>query len=80
MFGYLQVFDIETGFDTTLLNLNPEGWIEGVTTERSWKMLYGMDVCTQRQVRALSSCCWRAEECFRVACSCSARCHAVLQR
>lgn len=45
-----QVFDIETGFDTTLLNLNPAGWIEGVTTERSWKMLYGMDVCTQRQV------------------------------
>ena len=45
-----QVFDIETGFDSTLLNLNPDGWIQGVTTEKSWRMLYGMDVGVERQL------------------------------
>jgi hypothetical protein len=45
-----QVFDIETGFDSTLLNLNPDGWVEGVTTEKSWRMLYGMDVGVERQL------------------------------
>ena len=40
----MQSFDIETGSDTELLNLNPEGWIEGVSNERNWGMLYGMDV------------------------------------
>ena len=60
---------METGFDTTLLNLNPEGWIEGVTTERSWKMLYGMDVCTQRQVGPSPVSYKRAEggQCLKVA-------------
>ena len=41
---------METGFDTTLLNLNPDGWIEGVTNERSWRMLYGLDVGVERQL------------------------------
>ena len=40
----MQSFDIESGCDTELLNLNPEGWIEGVSNERNWSMLYGMDV------------------------------------
>ena len=44
------MFDVETGFDSTLLNLNPDGWIEGVTTEKSWRMLYGMDVGVERQL------------------------------
>jgi hypothetical protein len=46
----VQVFDVETGFDDTLLNMNPDGWIPGVSNERNWIMLYGLDVCTQRQL------------------------------
>ena len=42
-FPNAQVFDIETGHDRVLLNLNPEGWIVGVTKEKDWKMLYGLD-------------------------------------
>lgn len=41
---------METGFDTTVLNMNPDGWIPGVTNERNWIMLYGLDVCTERQL------------------------------
>ncbi len=41
---------METGFDTTVLNMNPEGWIQGVTNERTWVMLYGLDVCAERQL------------------------------
>ncbi len=33
-----QVFDIETGIDETVIDLNPGGWIPGVTTEKSWNM------------------------------------------
>ena len=29
-----QVWDVETGFDRELLNMNPEGWIQGVTDEK----------------------------------------------
>ena len=32
----LQVFDIETGMADEKLNLNPEGWIPGVTKEKDW--------------------------------------------
>ena len=32
----MQVFDIETGFADVKLNLNPEGWIPGVTKEKDW--------------------------------------------
>lgn len=39
-----QVFDVEGGFSETLLDLNPEGWIEGVTDEKKWRMCYGLDV------------------------------------
>lgn len=46
----LQVFDVETGFDNTLLNMNPGGWIPGVSNERTWVMLYGMDVNAERQI------------------------------
>lgn len=46
----MQVFDVETGFDTVVLNMNPDGWIPGVTNERTWIMLYGLDVCTERQL------------------------------
>lgn len=46
----VQVFDVETGFDRTLLNMNPGGWIPGVSNERTWVMLYGMDVDVERQV------------------------------
>ena len=34
MQGNVQVWDVETGFDRELLNMNPEGWIQGVTNER----------------------------------------------
>ena len=46
----MQTFDIESGCDTELLNLNPEGWIAGVSNERNWGMLYGMDVSWHRNV------------------------------
>ena len=46
----MQTFDCETGMDVELLNLNPEGWIQGVSNERNWGMLYGMDVCAQRNL------------------------------
>lgn len=34
---------METGLDEVLLDLNPGGWIEGVTTEKDWCMLYALD-------------------------------------
>lgn len=36
--------------DVELLNLNPEGWIPGVSNERNWGMLYGLDVCGERSL------------------------------
>ncbi len=47
---HAQSFDIESGCDTELLNLNPEGWIDGVSNERNWGMLYGMDVSWHRNL------------------------------
>jgi hypothetical protein len=44
----LQVFDVETGTDREVLNLNPDGWIHGVSNEKTWLMLYGLDVCKSR--------------------------------
>eukprot|EP00884_Botryococcus_braunii_P017509 jgi/Botrbrau1/4441/Bobra.0348s0029.2 len=41
--GKLRIFDVETGLDDVVLNLNPAGWIEGVTTEKDWGMLYALD-------------------------------------
>jgi len=38
VFARAQVFDIETGIDSVLVDLNPGGWIHGVTTEKSWNM------------------------------------------
>ncbi|KAA6425236.1 MAG: DAMAGED DNA-BINDING 2 protein [Trebouxia sp. A1-2] len=48
--GTLKSFDIESGCDTELLNLNPDDWIEGVSNERNWRMLYGMDVSWHRNL------------------------------
>ena len=48
----MQVFDVETGLDRELLNLNPDGWIPGVSNERNWVMLYGMDVSLGRNLIA----------------------------
>lgn len=47
---HVQSFDIESGCDTELLNLNPDGWVEGVSNERNWRMLYGMDVSWHRNL------------------------------
>lgn len=47
---HVQSFDIESGCDTELLNLNPDDWIEGVSNERNWRMLYGMDVSWHRNL------------------------------
>ena len=33
-----QVFDIETGSNDIIVDLNPGGWIPGVTTEKTWNM------------------------------------------
>ena len=46
----VQTFDIETGSHSELLNLNPEGWVEGVSNERNWGMMYGMDVSWHRNM------------------------------
>ena len=46
----MQTFDIESGCDSELLNLNPEGWLAGVSNERNWGMLYGMDVSWQHNM------------------------------
>ena len=46
----LQSFDIETGSHMELLNLNPEGWVDGVSNERNWGMMYGMDVSWHRNL------------------------------
>lgn len=46
----MQSFDIETGSQVELLNLNPEGWVEGVSNERNWGMMYGMDVSWHRNM------------------------------
>ena len=48
----VQVFDIETGIYRTVLNLNPDGWIEGVSNERNWNMLYGLDVSRSKNLIA----------------------------
>lgn len=42
--GLLKALDIETGQNKELLNLNPQGWIEGVSNEKNWGMLYGLAV------------------------------------
>ena len=36
--------------DVELLNLNPEGWIPGVSNEKNWGMLYGLDVCGEKNL------------------------------
>jgi len=43
-----QVFDVETGAAREVLNLNPNGWIRGVSNEKNWLMVYGLDVCNGR--------------------------------
>ncbi|PKI31865.1 hypothetical protein CRG98_047751 [Punica granatum] len=42
--GTISYTDLETGISSSLMNLNPEGW-QGPS---SWKMLYGMDVNTEK--------------------------------
>lgn len=46
----MQSFDCETGLDTEMLNLNPEGWIPGESNEKTWKMLYGLAVCDSKNL------------------------------
>ena len=43
--GRVTQLDIETGQATVLMNLNPAGWVGDV---KSWRMLYGLDVCGQK--------------------------------
>ncbi|KFK27398.1 hypothetical protein AALP_AA8G377800 [Arabis alpina] len=44
--GTVGYTDLETGISSSLLNLNPDGW-QGAT---SWKMLYGMDINSEKGV------------------------------
>ncbi|XP_059290572.1 protein DAMAGED DNA-BINDING 2 isoform X1 [Lycium ferocissimum] len=44
--GTISCTDIETGISLSLMNLNPNGW-EGPS---SWRMLYGLDVNSDRRV------------------------------
>eukprot|EP00803_Ostreobium_quekettii_P006654 evm.model.scf_1440.1 EVM.evm.TU.scf_1440.1 scf_1440:1249-2259(-) len=45
--GLLKALDIETGQYRDLLNLNPHGWIQGVSNEKNWGMLYGLAIASQ---------------------------------
>ncbi|KAJ9146795.1 hypothetical protein P3X46_029021 [Hevea brasiliensis] len=44
--GTISCTDMETGISSSLLNLNPDGW-QGPS---SWRMLYGMDVNSEKHV------------------------------
>ncbi|TMX04317.1 hypothetical protein EJD97_009983 [Solanum chilense] len=44
--GTISCTDLETGISLSLMNLNPNGW-EGPS---SWRMLYGLDVNSERNV------------------------------
>ncbi|XP_050237949.1 protein DAMAGED DNA-BINDING 2 [Mercurialis annua] len=44
--GTISCTDMETGISSSLMNLNPDGW-QG---PRNWRMLYGMDVNTEKGV------------------------------
>ncbi|GAA0183963.1 damaged DNA-binding protein [Lithospermum erythrorhizon] len=48
--GTVSCTDLETGISLSLMNLNPDGW-QGPTT---WKMLYGMDINTERGVALIA--------------------------
>lgn len=42
--GHVCLSDIETGMHHSLVNLNPHGWVDGVTTERNWLMMQAVGV------------------------------------
>jgi DNA damage-binding protein 2 len=42
--GHTCLTDIETGMHYTVANLNPQGWIEGVSTEKNWTMMCSVGV------------------------------------
>ncbi|GMJ15483.1 damaged DNA binding 2 [Hibiscus trionum] len=44
--GTISCTDLETGISSSLMNLNPDGW-QG---PGSWRMLYGMDINTEKGV------------------------------
>ncbi|GAV89905.1 WD40 domain-containing protein, partial [Cephalotus follicularis] len=44
--GTISCTDLETGISTSVMNLNPNGW-QG---SRSWRMLYGMDINSEKGV------------------------------
>ncbi|XP_002525636.2 protein DAMAGED DNA-BINDING 2 [Ricinus communis] len=44
--GTISCTDMETGISSSLMNLNPDGW-QG---PRNWRMLYGMDINTEKGV------------------------------
>ena len=44
----LQIFDLEVGSKTEVLNLQPGGWIQGHHNEKNWVMIYGLD-CSQHR-------------------------------
>lgn len=37
--GTAKLLDTETGMNVTLCDMNPGGWIQGVSTEKSWCMI-----------------------------------------
>lgn len=42
--GLVCAADIETGVHHSLCNLNPGGWVTGVSNERNWKMMQSLAV------------------------------------
>nr|AND01145.1 putative damaged DNA-binding 2 [Linum usitatissimum] len=44
--GTISCIDLETGLSSSLMNLNPNGW-QG---SNSWRMLYGMDMNSEKRV------------------------------
>jgi hypothetical protein len=42
--GHASLLDIESGSHYVLCNLNPDGWVDGVTNERNWDMVQSLAV------------------------------------
>ena len=42
--GHMCVLDIETGLHYSVLDLNPGGWVQGVSNEKNWNMMQSVGV------------------------------------
>lgn len=75
--GFACVLDIETGNRHALANLNPEGWVDGVSNEKNWNMFQACAVHP-----AMPSTAWASDNQGKVCCSavlvlCLCRCMSL---